>query len=252
MSDQTLLGTDISGWADKLIKPFAPERVRGASYDVSAGDDIIIALSERQGGHKFVNLKLKASEVIPPGHTAIVYSKEEFSLPLNMKGRLSLRAEYATRMIFFAGGIVDPGFAGRLWLPIANLSSREFEIHYDERMFRIEFVLLTSDANKGIERERDMPTLPLLPQDPVYDPADLSRRLEFVEEKARLFEPSSTIVQAFLLSAVAGVAAGGIFAAVQSIDNPKAAMAVGLGIGVIALPFLVALLLAFLRSLRSR
>lgn len=252
MSDETLLDDDIIGLGDRLVDPFDPERVRGASYDISAGDTIIIALSERQGGHKFVNLRLKGGESIPPGHTAILCSKERFNIPVNMKARLSLRADYATRMIFFAGGIVDPGFRGILWLPIANLGSREVEIHYDERMFRMEFVNLPKSAKKPMSEQKEAPTLPSLPEEPVYDVADLSRRLESVEAKARLFEPSTTIVQGFLLAAVAGMAAGGVFAAVESIDNPKVAVAAGLAIGVVALPFLVAILRGFLRLLATR
>lgn len=240
MSDQTLLDQHIRDRGDTLITPFDDSRVRGSSYDVSAGRTIILALSEREGGYQYIDLEHKGQQVIPPGHTAILQSREFLTIPQNIKARISLKAGYATRMIFFAGGIIDPGFEGRLWLPIANLSTQELVLGYDDRMFRIEFTALGDDAQIISEPAPNKPTLPALPNEPVYDVADLSRRLldlsdrfSGVEEQARSYEPTNEILQGLVYATLAGLVAGGLFAIASAADVPGSDRLLTLAVGLV-------------------
>ena len=246
MPDETLLDRHITMRNEELISPFDDSRVRGSSYDISSGRTIILALSESEGGHQFVDLQHKEHQVIPPGRTAILQSRELLRIPANMKARISLKADYATRMIFFAGGIVDPGFEGRLWLPIANLSSQDITIDHDESMFRIEFTLLGEDAGVTPTPAPERPTLPDLPAEPVYDVTEVSRRLLAVdrrllavEEQARKFEPANEILQNLIYATLAGLAAGGLFAAATAVDLPESGglltVAVGIVVGTVSL-----------------
>lgn len=250
MSD-TLTDADLLAMGAQLIQPFRADRVRGASYDVSAGDALIIAYSLKQGGRRCVSLRVAKSQELLPGLMAILFSFETFTIPIDIQARISLRSDFATRGLFFAGGLIDPGFKDRvLWLPIANLSTKALPIRYDQPMFRVEFTQLSrpvSRAHVSAKQEISEEDMPALPEESVYDITELSRRLESVEAKARLFEPSTIIVQLFLLAAIAGVVAGAVFGGIQAIGDGRAAVAAGIGVGIVAVPCLILLALRFFR-----
>ncbi len=262
MSD-TLTDRELYKKASRWIKPFRRERVRSASYDVSAGDTLIIAYSPKEGGRRHVSLRSAKQEKLKPGLMAILYSFETFDIPSDIQARISLRSDFAARGLFFAGGIIDPGFSRReLWLPIANLSTQEIPIEYDQPMFRVEFTRLSKvlhpyEVGKVEIDEEDMPKLP---DEPVYDIvqiserlgeydiADIDNRLKIVETKAQLFEPSTTIVQGFFIAAVAGIVAGGAFAGIVAIEDDKTSLAAGIGVVLVVVSFLAYLLLRLFKK----
>ena len=218
MSDETLVASAIKQEATEhnLILPFNPDRLKGASYDISAGDMVIVAYSERQGGIQYTKLGLAGSVIVPPGHKAIVYSLERLNLPDDMKGRLSPRAALATRLVFFAGGIIDPGYKGHLFLPLANLGDTPFEIRAGEPIATAEFIRLGertfpyAEGTEQLDITRDR--LPTPAVENVYDPAALSGKLDFLESRLAALEPSinlsRTVSEFVLLGALAGAVAG--------------------------------------------
>lgn len=258
MSD-ILTDRDLYKKASRWIKPFRRDRVRSASYDISAGDTLIIAYSPKVGGRRHISLRSAKQEKLKPGLMAILFSFQTFNIPSNIQAKISLRSDFSTRGLFFAGGIIDPGFSGReLWLPIANLSTREIPIEYDQPMFRVEFTRLSKKVLHPYavgKIEIDEEDMPKLPDEPVYNIAQISERLgeydiagidnrlKIVETKAQLFEPSTTIVQGFFIAAIAGIVAGAAFAGIRAIEDDKTSLAAGIGVAVVAVSFLAYLLL---------
>ncbi|GAI00794.1 unnamed protein product, partial [marine sediment metagenome] len=131
----------------KLLEPFESSCVKGASYDIRVGEIAQLPPREGEDQPRTVALgpKFQASVSIPPGATCVIRSLEKVHMPKNMKGRLALRAFHARRLIFFPGGIVDPGYNDYLFLPIANLGDASVELKYEEALITAEFVKLSKD-----------------------------------------------------------------------------------------------------------
>ena len=134
----------------------------------------------------------------------------------------SLRARQAAKLLFFAGGPIDPGYKGYLFLPIANLSDVPIEIRYGECIVTAEFVRLSKEAEpysdmafNSIPEDR----LPAVPPTPIHtlarlttiadkhdkDIDDLRRALEVQEPT---LAATTRIVDFVVLGAMAGVGAG--------------------------------------------
>lgn len=240
MSDRTLLNTDIARAVKEvaLLEPFNRGNLRGVSYDFSVGRTMIVIHSESEGGIQATDLQVKRKWTIPPGRAAIVYSLEKVRMPLSMKGRLSLRARQATKLLFFAGGPIDPGYKGYLFLPLVNLSDAPIELSYGEAIVTGEFVELAEEADPYPAAQLDSipeDRLPPVPADSVYDLARLTGLAEelqaaVVELRTELglqqprIEATSRVVDFVLLGAVAGVllgtVGGGIVAAFAEVPTP--------------------------------
>ncbi len=264
MPDETLLADDIAREAvqNSLLVPFDATRLKGASYELAAGRTIIIVHAEDEGITP-IDLEVKLTWEIPPGRAAILYSLEQVEMPVNMKGRLSMKSSIATKLLLFAGGPVDPGYRGHLFLPLANLSDAPITITYGERIVTVEFIRLGSDAQPYSARRFDSippERLPTPPQDVVYDLGRVTAELvslrsgfEEVQRAVKLQEPTleatSRIVDVVVLGALAGIgagaAAGGILALFTQVAEPWNFVTGGLA----AVAMLTAATIAALRPL---
>jgi len=235
MGDCTLLKEDIKQAVKeyKLLEPFDEKRLKGASYDIAAGETVILVYAEEFGGISPLSLSIKGSINIPPGHEFIVYSLEKVNIPSNMKGRLSLRSHLATQLISFAGGIIDPGYKGFLFLPLANLGDSPFTITYGQPLVVAEFTRLakptdtyTEEPILRISKDR----LPTLPTRRVYDILELSKRIDDaneqikdLSEKIKDYGPQITATKALIefviLAAIGGSLAGIILALLSRIPE---------------------------------
>ena len=229
MSDETLIGDEIAQAAHEgLLQPFDPDQIRGASYEIRAGRTIIIAYSQSEGGISPIDLEVRKSWSIPPGHTATLYSLEILSIPDDMQVRLSLRARLAARLLVFAGGLVDPGYKGYLFLPIANLSQTPVDISYGEPVVVAEFVRLSKSAHPySAKPVTSIPAnrLPPVPPDPVHDLGELTRitrdhdrritRLgNTLADHQPLLQANTRMIDTFMAAVAAGVGAGAAIAAI--------------------------------------
>lgn len=189
MPDQTLLDFDIISEARRrgLLAPFEERQLKGASYDIRAGDYAIVVHSEEEGGYERVSLKEQGYIDILPGQTVAIYSLERLGVPPEMKGRLSLRSYWAIKGLHFNGGVIDPGYTGLLFFNVTNLGASTIRISYGEGLVTTEFVRMDQPSqriyNDG-EPILDIPEerLPLLPSRPVDD---LSRLRQQVDELSR-------------------------------------------------------------------
>jgi len=240
MSDQTLLLDDIKNAVTELnlLEPFDETRLRGASYDFAAGRTIVIINPRSEGGITPIDLEVKGECAIPPGRATIVQSLESVNMPLNMKGRLSLRSRLASKLWFFAGGPIDPGYKGYLFLPLANLSDVPLVLKYGEPLVSGEFIRLQRET-KAYPDTEDTPytsipadRLPEPPPEVVYNVTilttlviQLQTQAEQLQEALESLEPevkaTSRVVDWVLLAAIGGilggVVAGGVLAILLAI-----------------------------------
>jgi len=148
--DGTLTDKDIKAIGQQLLDPFCESCAKGSSYDIRVGGSVLMPSPEKGGQFMSVALSFRPgfprSVSIPPGSTCIIQSLEKVHMPTHMKGRLSLRSCHAKRIIFFAGGVIGPGYDDFLFLPVANLGDVPVELEYGEPLVSAEFVELHKDA----------------------------------------------------------------------------------------------------------
>jgi len=249
MADETLIDKEIKDFGEKLLEPFKPSRVKGASYDISVGARIRLVLQEPDGTARFQWVALDVpgapgSVLIAPGSTCIIESLEKVHMPIDMKGRLALRAFHARRLLFFAGGVIDPGYDGFLYLPMANMGDIPVKLEYGEPLVSAEFVRLnkeTTPYQPTRAPEEEQPT--------VFDRERLSREIqrqgESIQEMLKRLETNETLANASQrildMVVLAAVAAGAITAVIvlfPKLSFPWNAIAVGvwaaLGVGATA------------------
>ena len=252
MADETLIDKEIKDLGKNLLEPFEPSCTKGASYDIRVGEIAQLPSREGETQPRTVALgpKFQTSVEIPPGSTCVIRSLEKVHMPENMKGRLALRAFHARRLIFFPGGIVDPGYDDHLFLPIANLGDTPVELKYEEALITVEFVKLSKKAG-SYKPSEEAPSKVAVP--PVlFDRVKLSkevqqqgktirkiqRRLDVSEIQMRA---SQIILNLVVLAAVAAGAITAVFHLFPALSFPWNAVALGVGaaLGIIALVTLV-------------
>jgi len=241
MADETLIDKEIRDLGENLLEPFEPSCVKGASYDIRVGARIRLVLQEPSGTARFQWVALDvagapSSVSIPPGSTCIIESLEKVHMPTDMKGRLALRAFHARRLIFFAGGIIDPGYNGFLYLPMANMGDVPVELKYSEALVSAEFVKLNKEATPY----QAPPAKPDLEHPVVFDRQKLSREIqqhgesiEGIKKRLGANETLANASQRILdMVVLATVAAGAITAVIvlfPKLSLPWNAIAVGVG-----------------------
>ncbi len=251
MADETLIDKEIKNFGEKLLEPFEPSRVKGASYDIRVGEIAQLPPPEGEDQPRTVALgpRFQASVWIPPGSTCVIRSLEKVHMPKDMKGRLALRAFHARRLIFFPGGIVDPGYNDYLFLPIANLGDVPVELKYEEAVITAEFIKLNKEAG-AYEPSEEAPSKAVAP--PVlFDRVKLSREVQQQGETIRGIErrlstseiqmaASQIILNLVVLAAIVAGAATAVWLLFPQLPFPLNAVALGVGaaLGVVALFFL--------------
>ena len=251
MADETLIDKEIEDLGNELLDPFEPACVKGASYDIRVGEIAQLPPPEGEDQPRTVALgpSFQASVCIPPGATCVIRSFEKVHMPNNMKGRLALRAFHAKRLIFFPGGIVDPGYNDFLFFPIANLGDIPIELKYAEALITAEFVRLNKEATP-YEPSKEAPSKAAAP--PVlFDRVKLSKGVQQQGEailaiQKRLDESeirmaaSQIILNLVVLAVIVAGAATAVWLLFPQLPFPLNAVALGVGaaLGVVALFFL--------------
>ena len=251
MADETLIDKEIKDFGEKLIEPFDPSCVKGASYDIRVGEIARFPPPEGEDQPRTIALgpEFQASVEIPPGSTCVIRSFEEVHMPKNMKGRLALRAFHTKRLIFFPGGIIDPGYNDYLFFPIANLGDTSIELKYKEALITAEFIKLNKEAG-SYEPSKEAPSKAAVP--PVlFDRVKLSKEVKQQGEtiltiQKRLDESeiqmavSQRILNLVVLAAVGAGAATAVWLLFPQLPFPLNAVALGVGaaFSVVALFFL--------------
>ena len=131
----------------KMIEDFEEEALKGITYDFRVGNTIILGkLKEGEKGElqlEKVHIMEEGEAVeIEPGLSAVVYSYEKVHMPWDVKARLSIRSAFMAQRLNYDGGIIDPGYQGRLFFTVTNLGDTSIFLHYKERLVTAEFISL--------------------------------------------------------------------------------------------------------------
>lgn len=151
--------------ATGMIYPFEvnwanpSEMLKPASCGIRLGGEVIFWDTRRRGRPKKVTRQLAKGEELTLKQNSIVYVTLEpiLRLPDYIAARFNLMIREIYRGILLGTGpLVDPGFDGRLSLPLHNLTVNDYRIIGGEPMVWMEFTKLSPNVrwagDDGVER----------------------------------------------------------------------------------------------------
>jgi dCTP deaminase len=137
---------------DGLIKSYAPENVKQASYDLRlgpasyvVGDGAPIHLTENQ---RYVT--------IAPGQFALLTTLEELAIPSDLLAFITLRNTFKMQgLINVSGFHVDPSYEGKLVFGVNNIGPSDICLRLGEPTFTIFFCRVDGTINGARPPFRD-------------------------------------------------------------------------------------------------
>jgi deoxycytidine triphosphate deaminase len=144
-----LNSADIEDYARELVllDPFSGQRLKSASYEV-----------ETSGAIYLWNPKTKTKDThelkqpgdyfdLQPNSIAYIFLGTTFYLPDYIAIRFNLKITHVHRgLLLGTGPLVDPGFCGRLLIPLHNLTSNPYRFEYGKGLIWVEFTKLSPDS----------------------------------------------------------------------------------------------------------
>lgn len=137
-----------------MVFPFnqTPEKLKPASYEVPFLGLVIYwnegmrSEEEIKDGTKF---KLRKNSI------AFVWPKTVFRLPDYIALRFNLQITHVHRgLLLGTGPLIDPGFAGRILIPLHNLTSEDYELVGGTGLIWVEFTKLSPNRRWNAQSNR--------------------------------------------------------------------------------------------------
>lgn len=163
ISPSLLSADDISRYVYKtgMVYPFSTEkrttiekpekvhRLKSASYEGRIGSEAFI-YDQDQSEPKSILSKNSKFLTFPANSIVFVASDVYFRLPPFVAVRFNLQIRHVHRgLLLGTGPLVDPGFWGKLCIPIHNLTDEDYDVPMDEGLIWIEFTKTTSYPSLG-------------------------------------------------------------------------------------------------------
>lgn len=133
---------------NKIIINGDIDRIQPAKYDCRLGN-------KYKQGEQVIELSVTDTGEVPkisiaPGETIIVCTTEEFNIPKDMVGHVTVLARWMKEdVIAKVSTIVDPGFAGQFYFPLSNISIKPVDIEVNRPIISLELVRLTHEVERG-------------------------------------------------------------------------------------------------------
>jgi deoxycytidine triphosphate deaminase len=128
--------------ATGMIAPFNPDKVKTASYEVGVLGPYVLL---DEFGQLHEGVLAKDEEFVLPRNSIVFMSAEPyFRLPDYIALRHNLKIKHVYKgLLVGTGPLIDPGFVGRLSLPLHNLTEHDYTIVGGEGMIWVEFTKLS-------------------------------------------------------------------------------------------------------------
>jgi deoxycytidine triphosphate deaminase len=122
---------------------FRPNNLKGASYTMSPHPTEAWIITD-DGEHQLLARKQnsRGSYYIVP-RNALVYIRlyETLRMPFYFIGRHNLKIDYVYQgLLLGTGPQVDPGYIGKIYIPLHNLTNQPVEVYLEESFVSIDFV----------------------------------------------------------------------------------------------------------------
>ena len=204
--------------AVSLIQPFDARNLKSSSYEMHIAGDVIY-WETPEGGESRRDLrrqfKINRGDRLrlPANSIVFVQTEAEFSLPLYIAVRFNLRITHVHRgLLLGTGPLVDPGFRGRIFIPLHNLTDSDYWIDTSEALIWAEFTRTSYD------REWDRRLRAALKKDGV----NLARDATAFDEKKRQVTPERYLSRANGQEPIRSAIGPGIERAQKAADQASA------------------------------
>ncbi len=205
-----------------VIRPFDPQRLQGASYDVGLGGEALVSNSDQKivmGPNSATSLHLDA------GDFALVLTKESLKLAHDIAGVIGMRSYLARRgLILLAGMQVDPGFEGHLRFGLYNAAPRRVTLDYDDGLCMLEFHRLSGPVEHpqspipelidGKIPESDRAFLRTLETTSL---SELGRNVQAMSQSVNTLSKQMRWLMVFLVPSIAAILVGVIVAIISGL-----------------------------------
>ncbi len=132
-----------------IIFPFTEKQLKSASYEVNVGNEYIRWNRDRNGNtDKDHKCNLKQHDKIPLIRNSITYVDVDatFFVPFYIALRFNLTITHVHRgLLLGTGPLIDPGFCGKIMIPIHNLTNNNYYLKPGSPLIAVEFTKLTPD-----------------------------------------------------------------------------------------------------------
>ena len=127
-----------------MIYPFHPVKLQGASYEVDIRGTVIWWDEEKKEEHIEQLTKPGDSFKLEPNSIAFVTLEPMFRIPDYLALRFNLKIVHVYKgLLLGTGPLVDPGFVGRLSIPLHNLTANTYTFHAGDGIIQMEFTKLS-------------------------------------------------------------------------------------------------------------
>jgi deoxycytidine triphosphate deaminase len=152
-----LSSSEIAAYAKStaMLHPFYEENLKSASYEIHLQGRVISWDAKGQRSDKNVNRGQPI--VLSPNSITFVQVESKFYLPNYIAIRFNLRITHVHRgLLLGTGPLVDPGFEGRLLIPLHNLTATEYVLDTNVALIWVEFTKTSFNYN-GNETDPNTP-----------------------------------------------------------------------------------------------
>lgn len=152
-----LNSADIKAYVKKtgMICPFHEEELQSASYKVKIGGKVIYWEYDGQPKNKIKKVELDLKNGLDgfdlaPNSIAFVELEPCFRIPEYIALRFNLKIKHIYKgLLLGTGPLVDPGFVGKLFIPLHNLTHNTYHFKYGDTLITMEFTKLSGTTRWG-------------------------------------------------------------------------------------------------------
>ena len=185
------------GW---LVTEYDKRQLLPAGYRLRFLGDLIFWKRTQGGEYQREQVEVIVGQPITLFHNSIAYlhMKEKFRLPQYIAARFNLRISHVHQgLLLGTGPIVDPGFCGRLLVPLHNLTANDYLFMGGESFIHVEFTKLSPLRRweKDVDPDAISDNYVAFPQDKI------SENSNYYFEKARVLEKRSVVSNLTYLAA---------------------------------------------------
>ncbi len=143
--------------AAAMVFPYDEAKRKTASYPLSVGNEIAFWDPKSPDTAPIKILEPRSEVVIPSNSLIYVRTAESFQLPNYIAVRFNLHIDLVHKgLLLGTGPLVDPGFSGKLMVPLHNLTSNNYVLQVGEDFIWAEFTK-TSMVSKWTEDSEERP-----------------------------------------------------------------------------------------------
>ncbi len=171
----------------KLIDPFEEKSLKPARYNLHLGDEYYV-----NGQYKKLSDDNPDLE-IEPFSLVVISTEEVLNMPVYLIGRWNLKIPLVYKGLLWSGAAqVDPGYRGKLFCPLYNLSTERVILKYKQEIVSIDFVKTTPfKRGESLPYDQDRPGRRISELVKSYlesGPGQTTKKVQQIEKRVRGME----------------------------------------------------------------